>query len=131
MGEEYTDIWQYSAFQRTISVSRPTRAALVLLPTLPGYLLARLDDIYPDYGQPSRFRKTLKTLPSVLEVLAELNLAIFYINGTYYDLVKRLLGIRKVRTLSCRLNSGLFRFRSRPFRKILMYDHRHILCSAF
>ncbi|KAF8213652.1 Pex12 amino terminal region-domain-containing protein [Mycena galopus ATCC 62051] len=96
LGEEYTDIWQYSAFQRALPPSRSTRAALVLLPTLPGYLLARLNDIYPDYGQPSRFRKALKTLPSVLEVLAELNLAVFYINGTYYDLVKRLLGIQKV-----------------------------------
>ncbi|KAJ6519311.1 Pex12 amino terminal region-domain-containing protein [Mycena sanguinolenta] len=96
LGEEYTDIWQYSAFQRSVPPSRLTRAALVLLPTLPGYLLARLDDLYPEYGQPSRFRKSLKTLPSVLEVLAELNLAVFYIQGTYYDLAKRVLGIRKV-----------------------------------
>ncbi|KAJ7850706.1 Pex12 amino terminal region-domain-containing protein [Mycena olivaceomarginata] len=86
MGEEYTDIWQYSAFQRTISVSRPTRAALVLLPTLPGYLLARLG-------------RHLSRLRTTIPVLAELNLAIFYINGTYYDLVKRLLGIRKVSSI--------------------------------
>ncbi|KAJ7601595.1 Pex12 amino terminal region-domain-containing protein [Mycena polygramma] len=99
LGEEYTDVWQYSVFRRAVPPSRLTRAALVLLPTLPGYLLARLDDLSPDYGQPSRFRKTLKTLPSVFEVLAELNLAIFYINGTYYDLVKRLLGVRKVSSI--------------------------------
>ncbi|KAJ7102436.1 Pex12 amino terminal region-domain-containing protein [Mycena belliarum] len=96
LGEEYTDIWQYSAFHRIAPPPRLTRAALVLLPTVPTYLLARLDDLVPDYGQPSRFRKMLKSIPSVLEVLAELNLAIFYINGTYYDVVKRLLGIRKV-----------------------------------
>ncbi|KAJ7785763.1 Pex12 amino terminal region-domain-containing protein [Mycena metata] len=99
LGEEYTDIWQYSAFQRALPPSRLTRAALVLLPTVPSYLLARWDDISPDYGRPSRVRKTLKKLPSVLEVLAELNLAAFYINGTYYDLVKRLLGIRKVSSI--------------------------------
>ncbi|KAJ7139567.1 Pex12 amino terminal region-domain-containing protein [Mycena epipterygia] len=99
LGEEYTDIWQYSAFHHVVPPSRLARAALVLLPTVPTYLLARLDDIFPDGGQPSRFRKTLKTLPGALEVLAELNLAIFYINGTYYDLVKRLLGIRKVSSI--------------------------------
>ncbi|KAJ6501521.1 Pex12 amino terminal region-domain-containing protein [Mycena vitilis] len=99
LGEEYTDVWQYSVFRRAVPPSRLTRAALVLLPTLPGYLLARLDDFSPSYGQPSRFQKTLKTLPSVFEVLAEINLAIFYINGTYYDLVKRLLGVRKVSSI--------------------------------
>ncbi|KAJ7748513.1 Pex12 amino terminal region-domain-containing protein [Mycena maculata] len=99
LGEEYTDIWQYSAFHRALPPPRLTRAALVLLPTLPAYLLARLDDISPDYGRPSRFRKTLKSLPGALEVLTELNLAVFYINGTYYDLVKRLLGIQKVSSI--------------------------------
>ncbi|KAJ7456478.1 Pex12 amino terminal region-domain-containing protein [Mycena latifolia] len=99
LGEEYTDIWQYSALQRVVPPSRLARAALVLLPTVPAYLLARLDDLFPVDGQPSRFRKTLKTLPGALEVLAELNLAIFYINGTYYDLVKRFLGIRKVSSI--------------------------------
>jgi peroxin-10 len=103
LGEEYTDIWQYSVFRRAVPPSRLTRAALVLLPTLPAYLLARLDEIYPDYGQPSQFRKTLKTLPGIFEVLAELNLATFYISGTYYDLVKRFLGIRKVRKPFCGL----------------------------
>ncbi|KAJ7275556.1 Pex12 amino terminal region-domain-containing protein [Mycena haematopus] len=99
LGEEYTDVWQYSVFQRAVPPARSTRAALVLLPALPGYLLARLNDMYPEYGHTSWFRKTLKTLPSALELLAELNLAIFYINGTYYDLVKRLLGIRKVSSI--------------------------------
>ncbi|KAJ7171881.1 Pex12 amino terminal region-domain-containing protein [Mycena crocata] len=99
LGEEYTDIWQYSAFHRTVPPSPLTRAALVLLPTLPAYLLARLDDIFPTNGTPSRLRKSLKTVPDILEVLTELNLAIFYMNGTYYDLVKRFLGIRKVSSL--------------------------------
>ncbi|KAK7064697.1 peroxisome assembly protein PER8 [Favolaschia claudopus] len=99
LGEEYTDIWQYAAFQRVVPPPRLLRAALVLLPTVPGYLLARLDDIYPDYRRPTALRKTLKALPGVLEVLAEVNLAIFYVSGTYYDLVKRVLGIRKVSSI--------------------------------
>ena len=41
----------------------------------------------------------LNTLPVGLEVLAEINLAIFYLRGTYYDIVKRLFGVRHVRSL--------------------------------
>jgi len=39
---------------------------------------------------------TLHVLPVCLEVAAEVNLAIFYLRGTYYDLTKRILGIRHV-----------------------------------
>ncbi|KAJ7922975.1 hypothetical protein B0H13DRAFT_1981083 [Mycena leptocephala] len=92
LGEEYTDIWQYSVFRRAVPPSRLTRAALVLLPTLPAYLLARL---WPTIPIP----EDSENLPGIFEVLAELNLATFYISGTYYDLVKRLLGIRKVSSI--------------------------------
>lgn len=73
------------------------RAALILLPTLPGYLLSRwttshtLEERYPG------LLKALKGLPEALEVLTEINLAAFYLKGTYYDLVKRVLGIHYVR----------------------------------
>ncbi|KAJ7630464.1 hypothetical protein FB45DRAFT_990492 [Roridomyces roridus] len=85
LGEEYTDIWQYSASERTLPPSRFKPSSTT-----------RLDDIYPDNGRHSALRKRLKSLPGVLEVLGEINLAVFYIYGTYYDLVKRILGIRKV-----------------------------------
>ncbi|KAJ7071378.1 hypothetical protein C8F01DRAFT_1110289 [Mycena amicta] len=75
------------------------RAALVLLPTLPGYLLGRLDDWLPQNGRPPA------RMPGILQVLTELNLAVFYIQGVHYDLVKRLLGIRKVKTCDCRISS--------------------------
>ncbi|KAF7310510.1 Peroxisome assembly protein PER8 [Mycena chlorophos] len=96
LGEEYTDIWQYSSFHRAVPPPPLMRAALVLLPTLPGYLVARMDDWLPMHRIPAGWRTTLKRIPSILEVLAELNLAAFYIQGVYYDLVKRVLGIRKV-----------------------------------
>ncbi|KAJ6626933.1 Pex12 amino terminal region-domain-containing protein [Mycena sp. CBHHK59/15] len=99
LGEEYTDIWQFSAFQQIAPPSRLVRAALILLPTLPTYLLARWGDWAPDDGRPSQVRKALKALPTTLEVLTEINLAIFYVNGTYYDLVKRLLGIQNVSSI--------------------------------
>ena len=44
-----------------------------------------------------RIAKLLKLLPSLVDIAAEINLAIFYLRGTYYDLSKRLLGIQLVR----------------------------------
>jgi hypothetical protein len=42
----------------------------------------------------------LKALQVCLEVVTEINLAVFYLRGSYYDLVKRLLGIRYVGCVS-------------------------------
>ncbi|KAG8220127.1 Pex12 amino terminal region-domain-containing protein, partial [Butyriboletus roseoflavus] len=93
LGEEYTDIWQHSAFGGR-APSRASRIALVLLPTLPAYILAKwgshLSSLSP------RVASTLRVLPMFLEVAAEVNLAIFYLRGTYYDLTKRVLGIQHV-----------------------------------
>jgi peroxin-10 len=97
LGEEYTDIWQYSSSHLSPPPSR-VRASLILLPTVSAYILGRwgtssFSERYPSFG------KMLKTLPVGLEVFAEINLAIFYLRGTYYDILKRLLGIRYVRSL--------------------------------
>lgn len=100
LGEEYTDIWQYSSFTHSSPPSRLARASVVLLPALPGYILARwgtlgsLGERYPNLTQ------ILKNLPTGVEVATEINLAIFYMRGTYYDLVKRFLGIRHVRCVN-------------------------------
>lgn len=92
LGEEYTDIWEYSSDGR--APSRSVGAALILLPTLPSYILARwgsqLGVLSPRTGE------MLKVLQVCLEVVTEINLAVFYLRGSYYDLVKRLLGIRYV-----------------------------------
>lgn len=93
LGEEYTDIWERSTATGR-SPSRATRIALILLPTLPSYIYARseshLDKLPPGLAW------MLRTLPTVLEVASDVNLAIFYLRGTYYDLVKRMLGIRHI-----------------------------------
>lgn len=95
LGEEYTDVWQHSAFTERVPSYR-ARAALILLPTLPSYALARwgsgLANVEP------RLAAFLKALPTAFEVASEVNLAIFYLRGTYYDVAKRLLGIRHVRS---------------------------------
>jgi len=91
LGEEYTDIWQHSSFDERVPSHR-TRAALILLPTLPSYILARwgsgLANMEP------RIATLLQALPTTFEVASEINLAIFYLRGTYYDVAKRLLGIQ-------------------------------------
>ncbi|KAI0358983.1 peroxisome assembly protein per8 [Trametes cingulata] len=92
LGEEYTDIWLHS----TRTQRRPSprlRAALILLPTLPSYLLSRCGSVIP---QTSKTGALLRKIPTALEVLSEINLAIFYLRGTYYGIVKRLLGIKYI-----------------------------------
>ncbi|KAJ3802597.1 Pex12 amino terminal region-domain-containing protein [Lentinula aff. detonsa] len=96
LGEEYTDIWQYST---TIPPSRLTRAALVLLPSLPAYILSRFVNMANISARNPRLATILRTLPFLLESLTEINLAVFYIRGIYYDISKRLLGVRHISSL--------------------------------
>lgn len=92
LGEEYTDIWLNSA--RTQKRPSPRlRAALILLPTLPSYLLSRWGS---HSSATSKTGALLRKIPTALEVLSEINLAIFYLRGTYYGIVKRVLGVKYV-----------------------------------
>ncbi|TBU64669.1 Pex12 amino terminal region-domain-containing protein [Dichomitus squalens] len=95
LGEEYTDIWLHSSHERR-RLSPRLRAALILLPTLPSYLLSRWGS---SLSQTSLVGATLRKVPTVMEVLSEINLAIFYLRGTYYSIVKRLLGIKYISTV--------------------------------
>ncbi|KAI0072372.1 peroxisome assembly protein per8 [Panus rudis PR-1116 ss-1] len=92
LGEEYTGIWQHSS-RTDRSPSSGTRAALILLPTLPGYLVSKWGS---SLSPGSRLQTLLRRLPTALEVLSEVNLAIFYLRGSYYTLVKRVLGVRYI-----------------------------------
>jgi peroxin-10 len=89
LGEEYTDIWQHSVSSYQ-PPSASARAALILLPTIPSYILARWGTAV------SAKLPLLKTLLTLLDAASEANLALFYLKGTYYDLSKRFLGIRHV-----------------------------------
>lgn len=97
LGEEYTDIWQYSSSRQASPPLPQARAGLILLPILSAYILGRWGNALSVGTRYPRIGVLLKRLPTILEVVAEINLAIFYLRGTYYDLVKRLLGIRHVR----------------------------------
>ncbi|EIW64994.1 peroxisome assembly protein per8 [Trametes versicolor FP-101664 SS1] len=92
LGEEYTDIWLNSS--RTHRRPSPhLRATLILLPTLPSYLLSRWGSAI---SQTSKAGALLRRIPTALEVLSEINLAIFYLRGTYYGVVRRVLGIKYI-----------------------------------
>jgi hypothetical protein len=131
LGEEYTDVWEYSSDGR--APSRSLRAALILLPTLPSYVLARwgshLGSVSPRMGE------ILKALQVCLEVATEINLAMFYLRGSYYDLVKRLLGIRCVGyCLSFRTHGDIdvdTDHSCRLSQRTLMFARRHIHYLAY
>ncbi|PIL30918.1 transporter [Ganoderma sinense ZZ0214-1] len=92
LGEEYTDIWLHSSRDGRRPSPR-LRAALILLPTLPSYILSRWSS---SLSQTSLTGAVLRKIPTILEVLSEINLAIFYLRGTYYNIAKRLLGIKYI-----------------------------------
>jgi hypothetical protein len=94
LGEEYTNIWVHLKWARAPRI----RAALILLPTIPSYLLARLGP--PLYARYPRFKDIATAAVSVIELASEVNVALFYITGVYYRLVQRLLGVPHVRAPS-------------------------------
>ena len=131
LGEEYTDIWQSTS--SGVGVSQRRRLALILLPVLPVYVAARLNVWYPPGD--STLGKVRQSLPATLEMAGEINLALFYLRGVYYDLVKRVLGIRYVRGLrlsAFRRQGWLkleprFDFSIHRWRKIQTVDRRRTL----
>jgi hypothetical protein len=131
LGEEYTDIWQYSASSRLTPPSPRARAGLILIPTLSAYVLGRwghtpsFNERYPSIG------RLLKALPVGLEVLAEVNLAIFYLKGTYYGIVKRFLGIQHVRSLQYIVSLPSYRVSYLQSQKIRILDRPPMLYLEF
>ncbi|RDB29160.1 Peroxisome biogenesis factor 10 [Hypsizygus marmoreus] len=99
LGEEYTDIWQYSASSQRAPPSSRIRASLVLLPTICAYSLGRLGNAFALRERLPWLGEVLKSLPTGLEVVSEINLAIFYLRGTYYDLLKRVFRIQHISSI--------------------------------
>ncbi|TFL06317.1 Pex12 amino terminal region-domain-containing protein [Pterulicium gracile] len=85
LGQEYTDTWYHSTRSRT-TPTIPTRAALVLIPSLSSYMVSRCQ----------RSDNTISRLARVVETVSELNLAVFYLRGNYYDLLHRFLGVKHI-----------------------------------
>ncbi|KAG9015350.1 peroxisome biogenesis factor 10 [Tulasnella sp. JGI-2019a] len=95
LGEEYVDIWQYSAHTRSMP-SVKLRAALVLFSTLPQYIISRLRLRLAGRGG---LAHVLSLLPFITELLVDINLAAFYLFGRYYDITHRVFGIRKISSI--------------------------------
>ena len=96
LGEEYTGIWQYSPSTQTVPPSSLVRTALIILSLVPSYFIARLGQNVSLNNRHPNAAKWLNRLPSTLDVVTEIHLALFYLRGNYYDLVKRILGIHHV-----------------------------------
>ncbi|QRW00301.1 peroxisome biogenesis factor 10 [Ceratobasidium sp. AG-Ba] len=92
LGEEYVGMWPLDPTSKSL-LTRRLRVALVILPTLPGYLASKLAArLKPG----SMLQAGLRTAPAVFEAAGELNLALFYLSGTYHSLTKRLLGVKHI-----------------------------------
>jgi len=100
LGEEYTNIWIHPKWARSSRI----RAALILLPIIPPYILSRLGPSLYTYYPQSKGIATAAV--NVLEVAGEVNLALFYISGVYYRLVRRLLGVPHVHAFPNQLPDG-------------------------
>ncbi|KAJ3563763.1 hypothetical protein NP233_g8733 [Leucocoprinus birnbaumii] len=111
LGEEYTDIWQYSSFTSRTPPSIRIRGLLIFLSTFPSYFLAKWAASPGLSTRHPRFASFMKTLPSLINVSTEVNLAIFYLRGSYYDLSRRLLGVQHVRHI----------FSQVPFNKLINF----------
>jgi peroxin-10 len=72
------------------------RSVLILSSTIPPFLISRLTPRLTGMFPNSRVAAILRHLPQTLDIISEINLAIFYFSGTYYDLAKRIFRIRHV-----------------------------------
>ncbi|KAF8343787.1 Pex12 amino terminal region-domain-containing protein [Cantharellus anzutake] len=102
LGEEYVDIRPISTKNRRLP-NLKLRAAMLLLPTLPSYLISRFSRNLPldPEGRVSRF---IRAVPNFLEILTEINLATFYFSGAYYSLSSRILRVRHMSSVSVNPN---------------------------
>jgi peroxin-10 len=96
LGEEYTSIWQYSSSTQALPPSSLIRTALIILSLVPSYFIGRLGQNVALNNRHPNLAKWLKRLPPALDIVTDINLAIFYLRGNYYNLVKRVLGIHHV-----------------------------------
>lgn len=95
LGEEYTDIWQYSSRHGRLPTPLRRRIALVFLSVFPAYLLAKVGSNVSLNQRNPELAGSVRKVQRILSMATEINLAIFYLRGTYYDPVKRLLGVKQ------------------------------------
>ena len=100
------------------------RTALVFLPAFSAYAFSRFESQLS--GGNERIARLLRRLPGILDVISEINLAVFYFRGVYYSLVRRVLGVKDVCQVfffGLRKNGHKLKqnFRSHLFPRILIH----------
>ncbi|PPQ72679.1 hypothetical protein CVT26_002895 [Gymnopilus dilepis] len=73
LGEEYTDIWQYSSIERKLPPSRIMRTTLILSTFLPPYILGKWGQSSTLQNRHPKTAKLLTSMPLIWEVAAELS----------------------------------------------------------
>ena len=105
LGEEYTGIIQVEAGARRIP-SPPVRMLMIFLQTFGPYVLrfllkevksCLLREAVKRGSSKKKIEKIFTTLDYCLGYVDKLNICLFYFNGVFYHLSKRLTGIRYVR----------------------------------
>ena len=108
------------------------RAAVILASLLPSYVMGRWGHSSALSNSHPTVAKWFKIVPTTVDIATEVNLAVFYLRGSYYDLVKRLFGVQHVSLLS---PSSLPLILTAPryplFQKTLTRDLRRIHCLEF
>jgi len=99
LGEEYTDIWQYSSFAGRVPPPNKIRGTLIFLSTFPSYILAKWAASPMLHMKYPKTAKYMKILPLLFNVAAEVNLALFYLRGSYHDLSRRFLGVQHLSSI--------------------------------
>ncbi|TFK30692.1 peroxisome assembly protein per8 [Coprinopsis marcescibilis] len=96
LGEEYTDIWQYDSRSGSLPPRLSWRLSFIFLSICPPYLLAKLGNDRTFVARKPELASCIKNVASILRIASEVNLAIFYLKGSYYDPIKRLLGVQNL-----------------------------------
>jgi len=94
LGEEYTDTWSLPFSNHRSGLNK--NMAFVVIPAFSSYILTKLSIWHLPNDTMDRI---LHALPDFVGLASEVNLALFYLQGTYYDLTRRLLRIRNISSI--------------------------------
>ncbi|KAG8934900.1 peroxisome biogenesis factor 10 [Tulasnella sp. 419] len=92
LGEEYVDIWKYHGGSSQLP-TKQLRLALIMVSHIPSYVLSKARQ---NLSRRDTLSKLLHSLPHLAAIAAEVNLAIFYLTGRYYNIHKRVLRVNHI-----------------------------------
>jgi peroxin-10 len=108
------------------------RTAVILASLIPSYVMGRWGHSSALNNSHPTLAKWFIIIPTAMDIATEVNLAVFYLRGSYYDLIKRLIGVQHVSLPSpppLHLNLTVPRYLLSQ--KTLIHDLHHIHCLEF